>query len=117
MADARHVDDTLFFVAEEDFLLYRADTSEFAHLRKPHVPMVEQALWQEAQLSAGAGVVAQGSRSVTSNTLSVDICLAPFLVPFVVPILGTDSGSKSAPTTRTTKQCCLRRPGVTARGA
>ena len=72
MADARHVDDTLFFVAEEDFRLYRADTSEFAHLTKPHVRMVEQALWQEAQLSAGAGAVATGGAVGSSAPVAVD---------------------------------------------
>ena len=48
MADERHVDDTLLFVAEEDFRLYKADCSEFVSLSKPHIPMVDQQLWQQA---------------------------------------------------------------------
>ncbi len=61
MADERHVDDTLFFVAEVDFRLYRADCAEFSDLTRPHVPMVDQALWQQAELSEGATLTSSDS--------------------------------------------------------
>ena len=67
MADERHVDDTLFFVAEEDFRLYRADCAEFGDLTKPHVPMVEQAKWQEAQLSEAATLTPSDSSATRGS--------------------------------------------------
>jgi len=54
MAEERHVGDTLFFVAEGDFRLYKADCSDFLNLTKQRIPMVGQQLWQQAEQSEGA---------------------------------------------------------------